>query len=73
MSLDFSSVIFQYKSSYIVAVSFIGGLNRRIHGNPRSAASHWQTLSYKVLTYHTPRKCEGIKFTNFCVDKHQLQ
>ena len=43
------SLTFHY-STYIVAVGFIGGWNRNTRRNHRPAASHWQTLSYNVVS-----------------------
>ena len=41
---------FQQYFSYIVAVSFIGGENWSTGEYHRTVASHWQTLSYNVVS-----------------------
>ena len=45
---------FQQYFSYIVAVSFIGGGNQSTRRNHRPVGSHWQTLSYNIVS-STPR------------------
>jgi hypothetical protein len=40
---------FQRYFSYTMAVSFIGGGNRRTRRKPRPVASHWQILSHNVV------------------------
>jgi hypothetical protein len=43
---------------YIVAVSFIGGETGVPRENDRSTTSHWQTLTYNVVS-STPRNERG--------------
>jgi len=55
---------------YIVAVSFMGGGNRRARESHWPAASHWQTLSHKVVS-STPHLI-GIPTHNVSGDRHWL-
>ena len=49
-----------------MAISFIGGENGVPGGKHRPVASHWQTLSYNVVS-STPRHERGFKFTTLDV------
>jgi len=60
---------FQQYFSYIVAVSFIGGGNRRVPGeNHWPVASHWQTLSHNVVLSTPPMN--GVQTHNISGDRH---
>jgi hypothetical protein len=48
-----TEVTFKKYFSYIVAISFIGGVNRVLRENHRPVAGHWQTLSHNVVSSWT--------------------
>ena len=61
-------VFFQQYFSYIMAVSFIGGANRRTRRKPATCRKSWQTLSHNVVS-STPR-LNGILSHNVSGDRH---
>jgi hypothetical protein len=55
---------------YIVAVSFIGGVNRSTRRKPPTAASHWQSLFHNDAS--STLRLFGIRTHNVSRDRHWL-
>ena len=63
--LTLLSTIFQL---YRIAVSFIGGGNRSTRKNHCPVTSHWQALSYNVVS--STHRLSGLRTHNVSVDRH---